>query len=75
MKAQNSSDLEKRWNKTQREIEFGKDPKKKEILKQILIKLTKQIQGYEKNLIQLRDMEEEYLQQMHADAELDTTGL
>ena len=52
-----------------------KDPKKKEILKQILIKLTKQIQGYEKNLIQLRDMEEEYLQQMHADAELDTTGL
>jgi flagellar biosynthesis chaperone FliJ len=52
-----------------------KDPKKKEILKQILIKLTKQIQGYEKNLVQLRDMEEEYLQQMHADAELDTTGL
>ena len=52
-----------------------KDPKKKEILKQILIKLTKQIQGYEKNLIQLRDMEEEYLQQMHADVELDTSGL
>jgi flagellar biosynthesis chaperone FliJ len=52
-----------------------KDPKKKEILKQILIKLTKQIQGYEKNLVQLRDMEEEYLQQMHADAELDTSEL
>jgi hypothetical protein len=52
-----------------------KDPDKKEKLKQILIKLTQQIQGYEKNLIQLRDMEEEYLQQMHADAELDTTGL
>ena len=52
-----------------------KDPKKKEILKQILIKLTNQIKGYEKNLIQLRDMEEQYLQQMHADAELDTTGL
>jgi hypothetical protein len=51
------------------------DPAKKEKLKQILIKLTQQIQGYEKNLIQLRDMEEEYLQQMHADAELDTTGL
>ena len=51
------------------------DPKKKEILKQILIKLTNQIKGYEKNLVQLRDMEEEYLQQMHADAELDTTGL
>ena len=30
MKAQNSSELEKRWNKTQREIEFGKDPNKKE---------------------------------------------
>lgn len=29
-KAQNSSDLEKQWNKTQREIEFGKDPNKKE---------------------------------------------
>ena len=52
-----------------------KDPKKKETLKQILIKLTNQIKGYEKNLVQLRDMEEEYLQQMHADAELDTTGL
>jgi flagellar biosynthesis chaperone FliJ len=51
------------------------DPAKKEKLKQILIKLTNQIKGYEKNLVQLRDMEEEYLQQMHADAELDTTGL
>ena len=51
------------------------DPKKKEILKQILIKLTNQIKGYETNLVKLRDMEEEYLQQMHADAELDTTGL
>ena len=51
------------------------DPAKKEKLKQILIKLTNQIKGYEKNLIQLRDMEELYLQQMHADAELDTTGL
>jgi hypothetical protein len=30
LKAQNSSDLEKRWNKTQREIDFGKDPNKKE---------------------------------------------
>lgn len=49
------------------------DPKKKEALKQILIKLTKQIQGYEKNLIQLRDMEEEYIQQMNADAELEIT--
>jgi len=51
-----------------------KDPKKKEILKQILIKLTKQIQGYEKNLVQLRDKEEEYIQQMQADAELDTSA-
>jgi hypothetical protein len=51
-----------------------KDPKKKEILKQILIKLTKQIQGYEKNLVQLRDMEEEYIQQMQADAELDVSS-
>lgn len=47
------------------------DPKKKEILKQILIKLTSQIKGYEKNLIQLRDMEEEYIQQMNANAELE----
>ena len=52
-----------------------KDPKKKEILKQILIKLTKQIQGYEKNLVQLRDKEEEYIQQMQADAELDVSAL
>jgi hypothetical protein len=50
------------------------DPKKKEILKQILIKLTQQIQGYEKNLVQLRDMEEEYIQQMSADAELDASA-
>ena len=50
------------------------DPKKKEMLKQIFIKLTKQIQGYEKNLVQLRDMEEEYIQQMQADAELDTSA-
>ena len=51
------------------------DPAKKEKLKQILVKLTNQIKGYENNLVKLRDMEEEYLQQMHADAELDTTGL
>jgi hypothetical protein len=51
-----------------------KDPKKKDILKQILIKLTKQIQAYEKNLVQLRDKEEEYIQQMQADAELDTSA-
>jgi len=51
------------------------DPAKKEKLKQILIKLTNQIKGYEKNLVQLRDMEEEYLQQLHSDADLDTTGL
>jgi len=52
-----------------------KDPKKKEILKQILIKLTNQIKGYEKNLIQLRDMEQEYIQQMDADAELDLAAM
>jgi HEPN domain-containing protein len=51
-----------------------KDPKKKEILKQILIKLTQQIKGYEKNLIDLRDMEEKYIQQMQADAELDVSA-
>ena len=51
-----------------------KDPAKKESLKQILIKLTKQIQGYEKNLVQLRDKEEEYIQQMQADVELDTSA-
>ena len=44
-------------------------------LKQILIKLTKQIQGYEKNLIQLRDKEEEYIQQMNADAQLDVSAI
>ena len=47
------------------------DPKKKEALKQILIKLTNQIKGYERNLIQLRDMEEEYIQKLNADAELE----
>ena len=52
-----------------------KDPKKKEILKQVLIKLTNQIKGYEANLVKLRDMEEEYIQQMSADAELDVSAL
>ena len=52
-----------------------KDPTKKESLKQILIKLTKQIQVYEKNLIQLRDKEEEYIQQMNADAQLDVSAI
>jgi hypothetical protein len=52
-----------------------KDPKKKEILKQVLIKLTNQIKGYETNLVKLRDMEEEYIQQMSADAELDVSAL
>lgn len=47
------------------------DPAKKEKLKQILIKLTNQIKGYEKNLVDLRDMEERYIQQMQADVELD----
>lgn len=51
------------------------DPKKKEILKQVLIKLTNQIKGYEANLVKLRDMEEEYIQQMSADAELDVSAL
>ena len=51
-----------------------KDPAKKESLKQMLIKLTKQIQGYEKNLVQLRDKEEEYIQQMNADAQLDVSA-
>ncbi len=51
------------------------DPKKKEALKQILIKLTNQIKGYEKNLIQLRDMEEEYIQKLNADAELEVESI
>ena len=51
------------------------DPKKKETLKQILIKLTNQIKGYEKNLIQLRDMEEEYIQKLNADAELEVESI
>ena len=34
-----------------------------------------QIQGYEKNLIQLRDKEEEYIQQMNADAQLDVSAI
>jgi hypothetical protein len=36
--------------------------------------LTQQIKGYEKNLIDLRDMEEKYIQQMQADAELDVSA-
>jgi hypothetical protein len=47
------------------------DPKKKEALKQPLIKLTNQIQAYEKNLLNLLDMEEKYIQTLNQNDELE----
>ena len=47
------------------------DPKKKEALKQPLIKLTDQIKAYEKNLLSLLDMEEKYIQTLNQNDELE----
>jgi hypothetical protein len=54
-------------------IPFNKetDPKKKEALKQPLIKLTDQIKAYEKNLLNLLDMEEKYIQTLNQNDELE----
>ena len=54
-------------------IPFNKetDPKRKEALKQPLIKLTSQIKSYEKNLINLLDMEEKYIQSLNQNDELE----
>ena len=49
-----------------------KDPKKKDKILQVLKDLTKKINARQKNLSQLLDMEDRYISQMSADAELDT---
>jgi hypothetical protein len=50
-----------------------KDPKKKEKILVVLRDLTKKINARQKNLAQLLDMEDKYVSQMKADAELDTS--
>ena len=50
-----------------------KDPKKKEKILNVLRDLTKKINARQKNLTQLLDMEDKYISQMSADAELDTS--
>jgi len=47
------------------------DPKKKEKILAKLKDLTKEINGYQKNLVKMLDMEDKYISQMAADAELD----
>jgi hypothetical protein len=47
------------------------DAKRKEALKQPLIKLTGQIKAYEKNLLSLLDMEEKYIQTLNQNDELE----
>jgi hypothetical protein len=49
-----------------------KDPKKKEKILAKLKDLTKKINARQKNLTQLLDMEDKYISQMSADAELDS---
>jgi len=49
-----------------------KDPKKKEKILVKLKDLTKKINARQKNLSQMLDMEDKYISQMSADAELDT---
>jgi hypothetical protein len=48
-----------------------KDPAKREKLLNILKDLTKKINARRKNLIQLQDMEDKYVSQLSADAELE----
>ena len=48
------------------------DPKKKEQILNKLKDLTKKINARQKNLSQMLDMEDKYISQMSADAELDT---
>jgi len=50
-----------------------KDPKKKEKILVVLRDLTKKINARQKNLTQMLDMEDKYVSQMKADAELDTS--
>jgi len=50
-----------------------KDPNKKEKILVVLRDLTKKINARQKNLTQLLDMEDKYVSQMKADAELDTS--
>ena len=50
-----------------------KDPKKKEKILAKLKDLTKKINARQKNLTQLLDMEDKYISQMSADAELDAS--
>ena len=49
------------------------DPKKKEKILDVLRDLTKKINTLQKNLVQMLDMEDKYISQMSADAELDTS--
>jgi hypothetical protein len=49
-----------------------KDPVKKEKILNVLRDLTKKINGLQKNLVQMLDMEDKYISQMAKDAELDT---
>ena len=48
-----------------------KDPKKKEQILNKLKDLTKKINAHQKNLVKMLDMEDKYISQMAADAELD----
>ena len=51
-----------------------KDASKREKILNVLKDLTKKIKARQKNLIQLMDMEDKYVSQMKADAELDTSN-
>ena len=50
-----------------------KDESKRKKILNVLKDLTTKIKSKQKNLLQLRDMEDKYVSQMYADAELDTS--
>ena len=64
--------LEAERKKAVQPYKTEKDPKKREQILKVLKDLTKKINAKQKNLTQLMDMEDKYISQMSADAELDT---
>ena len=65
--------LEAERKKAVKPYKNEKDESKREKILNVLKDLTKKIKARQKNLAQLMDMEDKYVSQMKADAELDTS--
>ena len=58
-----------------RKLNAESDPKKREQLKQPILAISKKISALQKNLSNLYDMEEKYIQNLDKDAELDLSEM